>query len=30
LKLEAVIDFRGLTEAIVERQRRSGFGPEKS
>jgi hypothetical protein len=30
LKLEAVNDFRGLTEAIVERQRRSGFGPENS
>jgi hypothetical protein len=26
LKLEAVTNFRGLTEAIVEQQRRSGFG----
>ncbi|MCX6923027.1 MAG: hypothetical protein NT154_07445, partial [Verrucomicrobia bacterium] len=30
LKLDAVIDFRGLTEAIVVWQRRSGFGPDKS
>ena len=30
LKLETVIDFRGLTEAIVEQQFRAGFGPEKS
>ena len=30
LKLEDVNDFRGLTEAIIERLRRSGFGPKKS
>ena len=30
LKVEDVNDFRGLTEAIIERLRRSGFGPKKS
>ena len=30
LTLGNVKTFRGLTEAIVEQQRRSGFGPEKS
>lgn len=30
LKLEAVSNVRGLTEAILEQQQRSGFGAEKS